>query len=454
MPSPASLTFLTYKDSGSQSVTSTILPSEDENVVSRFLSQGPRVYLNGSGDNILDEVLGSSETITNMPNSITFIIPDDCDALSKIHFSYSCDYTTTSASSPISKSLGLELINKVEVRVGNELWETLKAEDILGRIVTEGDYSTSQEIYETITSIRGKDVDSTLLDPQQNAYNIPTTNPVFISGTLDLKIFSGSGDKINTFIQAGAPNNNVRLKIYFNDLIQAKSFSGGTITNFRPSLIVRKHLFTDVEKKYIVDNVINSVIHTSQNVSSILSIGTFPSDELSEFTFHVDLANININTSHLLLCIQRTAYGDNESSGTLNGQLTNYTRAYGQPNGSGNVNPGFYDCITSVDLIINGSSVTGKLPASYLKTNAKKLLGLNSIVEFPYYCIPIASSKFAEDSLVMSKLSNKKLIISTNGNLFGTTTISTSRKIVANITAVGTNIITYVGGNCSKQLSN
>ena len=86
------------------------------------------------------------------------------------------------------------------------------------------------------------------------------------------------------------------------------------------------------------------------------------------------------------------------------------------PTGAGNssAGPGIYDCLSHIELFINGSSVTGKLPGSYLLYGAKKMLGLSAGFDLPYYCVPLASTRFGVDSLVMSKLSSKKLVLSTN----------------------------------------
>ena len=456
MPTGANLPFVTYKDNGIQSVTTTIYPIEDENVVSQFLSQGSRVYLNGSNDVVLDEVLGTNYSIINMPSYITFRVPDDGDAISKIQFSYSFNYvqTSTSPNDLVSKTLGLELINKVEVRVGNQLWQTLTPYDILSRLTTEGDYSSDMEIIESMTTIRGENIGSSIKNYQNRYYEV-TAGTNNISGTIDLRLFSGSGEKINSFIQAGAPNNDILVKIYFNPLTTGALRDISSVTDFTPSLIVKRHILTDTEKNYIKENVINSVINTSQNVSKVLTT-TLPSVNNTDFTFTIDLSNITINASHLLLGVSITGYGDNATTNSgLTNLSSNYLKSYGLVNTTNSVvNQGLYDCLSYVELMINGSSVTGKLPASYLLNNSKKFLGLNANPDFPFYCIPLASTKFGEDSLVMSKLSNKKLVLTTNGLLFGLKSITSTRKILASVTAVGSNVVTYVGGNCSQQITN
>ena len=459
MPTGANLPFLTYKDTGIQSVNTTLTPIEDENVVSQFLSQNSRVYLNGSNDVVLQQNvkdIHEDHAITNMPTNLTFRIPNDGDAISKVLFSYSVNVSQISSTPGtfLSKAFGLELIKNVEVRVGNQLWQTLTPEDILARMGTEDDYGTRYDIYDSITSVKGP---GKVTDPGGSFLSLTIADEYNISGTIDLKIFSGSGDKLNTYLQVGAPNNDMVVKIYLNNIIAANSFTDiSSATNFETSLIVKRHLLTDTEKIYVKDNVINSLIHTSQNVSKVLKWSTIPLDAYAEFNFTIDLSDITINTSHLLIGISTSPYGRHGSTYRIQpGVGTNYRqRPQPNPTGADLVNPGIYDCLSHIELFINGSSVTGKLPSSYLLYGAKKMLGLNAGYDLPYYCVPLASTKFGVDSLVMSKLSSKKLVLSTNKTLFGGGNLNDNYKILANITAVGTNVVSYVGGNCSQQIAN
>ena len=54
--------------------------------------------------------------------------------------------------------------------------------------------------------------------------------------------------------------------------------------------------------------------------------------------------------------------------------------------------------------------------------------------------------------MVLSKLSNKKLVITYDEAMLGGTARNNST--IFNITAVGTNVVTYVGGECSQQIAN
>ena len=435
MPSGATLPFVTYKDTGIQSVTSTITSLEDENVVSSFLSMPSRTYLNGCNDVVVEgEVdIGTNFKLNQLKSVQTFRIPDDADAISKVSFSYEVDYDS-SATSNVSKTLGFEIIKKVEVRVGNQIWQTLTGEDIFARNVTENSYASADELFESACSIQGLDLVESDLHPTSNVSVYTLKNGKYnISGNIDLKLFCGSGDKLNTFIQNAAPNNDIVVKIFYNVLVSNVSFDRITDTlNLKnPTLIVKKHNFTEIEKNYISKNIINSVINTSQSVAVKLDSNITNSTNFLEKTISISRINeFTINASHLLITPLVTPYGEPETAAAFATSAPHaiYSRAFGGPR-SAALKPGIHDFVKYIELFINGSSVTGKLSSSYLKSNAKKLIGLNCISEFPIYCIPLASEKFGTDSLVLSKLSNKKLVITYDDAMLGFTALGNNSTI-------------------------
>jgi len=230
MPIGATLPFVTYKDTGIQSVTSTITPIEDENVVSSFLSMPSRTYLHGCNDVVIDGEIdvGTNTKLSQLKGFQTFRIPDDADAISKVSFLYELDYDGTTTSF-ISKTLGFEIIKKVEVRVGNQIWQTLTGEDIFARNVTEN-FSSASEIFESACRIQGPFLVESDLHSADNIsrYSL-AVGKYNISGSIDLKLFCGSGDKLNTFIQNAAPNNDIVIKIFYNTLVSDVSFQISTI---------------------------------------------------------------------------------------------------------------------------------------------------------------------------------------------------------------------------------
>lgn len=459
MPTGSDLPHFTFTDGGSQSVRTAI--DSSENAVSSFLSADPKRFLSGANTVILEESVkgtNSNTRIDNLVEYVTFRLPDDCDAISDVLFHYEFAVgtgtdTALATNMRISKTLGIELINKVEVRVGNHIWQTLTGADIFSRIATENFNGAGREVVDSITTVRAPG--PIVYGSKGFTINVQYDGYKYVSGDVDLKLFMGAGRRVNSFIQAGAPNNQIDVRIYFNTLGTAslEEYSRTYSEDFKVSLIVTKHKFTALERDYVRNNIINSVINTSQNkIQNLGSLGvTVPSTDHTEVAFSINVNDFNLNTSHILVLIQQSPYGDNPTTANVPGLTGAYEWGEYAPQKSGDIRHGVFDCLTHLEFFANGNSVTGKLPANTCIRTLKGMVGLTNLDLFYVYAIPLCSFAFGEDAPSLARLHNKKVVLYTTKFLLGGTTVST---INANITAVGTNIVTYVGGQCNLQLSN
>lgn len=466
MPTGSDLPHFTFTDGGSQSVRTVV--DNSENAVSSFLSADPKRFLSGANTVILEESVkgtASNTKINNLVEYVTFRLPDDCDSISDVIFHY--DFAIGTGMGPldatnmrISKTLGIELINKVEVRVGNHVWQTLTGGDIFSRMATENFNGAAREVVDSITHIQAPG--PRVSGSREFTVTVDYDGYKHVSGDIDLKLFMGAGRRVNSFIQAGAPNNHIDVRIYFNTIV-ASSLETNSIDyseDFKASLIVTKHKFTALERDYVRNNIINSVINTSQNKTQNLgNLGVtvpsmpfpLPSGEHGEVSFPINVNDFNLNTSHILVLVQQSPYGDNPTTATVPGQTGAYEWGEYAPQKSGDIRHGVFDCLTHLEFFANGNSVTGKLPASACIRTLKGVVGLTNLDLFFVYAIPLCSFAFGEDAPSLARLHNKKVVLYTTKFLLGGTDVST---INANITAVGTNIVTYVGGQCNLQLSN
>lgn len=460
MPTGSDLPHFTFTAGGTQSVRTAV--DNSENPISSFLSADPKKYLSGANTVVIEETVKGTDNnskINNLAEYVTFRLPDDCDAISDVLFHYEFIIGTGSdalaaTNAKISKTIALELIDKVEVRVGNHVWQTLTAADIFARIATENYNGSGGEVVDSFTTARAP---GPVIDNSKGfTIEMETEYDKYISGDLDLKLFMGAGRRINSFIQAGAPNNQIDIRIYFNT-IGVSSLDTASITNsqdFKASLIVTKHTFTAVEREYVRSNIVNSVINTSQNKTQYLKyLGvTVPSGDHTEVAYSININDFNLNTSHILVSVQQSPYG---SSPTTDQTLALKTGAYEwgatTPRNSGDIRHGVFDCLTHLEFFANGNSVTGKLPASSCMRSLKCVAGLTASELFFVYAIPLCSYAFGEDAPSLARLHNKKVVIYTTKHLLGSTDVG---NIKVNITAVGTNVVTYVGGQCNLQLSN
>ena len=471
MPTGATLPFTTYRDTGIQSITNTLTPVEDENVVSEFLSQKSRTYLSGSYDSINTPY---TEELQNNITRYTYVLSNSSDVISKIFLNFEVPIEFSTAINTISRTLFYDYINKVEVIVGSEVWQTLTGADIFSRNVTENYYNNLFDFQNenlNFSPTFGKSNFKYTDSFHGNAIELENDgnfNKVTLFGLVDLKLFSGSGNKLNSFLNCSAPNTEMTIRVYCNKYTLhprqdgIPDFITGINTDYRStigpistSLIVKRHRITDVEREYAQNNIINSLIYTSQNVTKpIAEI----SNNGSDVSISINLDSITINTSHLLLTMVMTPYLPElitsfTVSDDVNIALANsvyYNNYYTVD--STYARSGIFSCIKTAELFIDDSSVTGKLAGSYM-LNCAPSMDLNKIAALPVYVIPLASTKFGNDSILFSKLSHKRLDLVIDKNSYHSTSV-VYPKIIANVTAVGTNVITYSGGRVRKQFAN
>lgn len=589
MPSGALLPHQTFSEFGMQAVRSAAADIENENVISDFLSLPPRNYINGRSTAVIDGSTVQDDAATAYPSADStaaylptvrfqdFDIPNDSDAVGAIYFSYEFDYdspamgivenTTTSrpANKLLPKTLGYSIIDRVEIRVGQQVWQELSGADIFARNLTEKE-AGDNDLNGVLDNVRIDQIyhrygagyhsermdrrasDGTAINANSSASPI-TENDLYhqelplgvlghniamvddkkikVSGIVDLMSFCGSGDKSNMFLQAGAPNQSIKVRVFYNKFKTSKldtnnivsgdklAFDNYTrlvgdmsnITNFKTSIIAEKYIFTKSERDYIADNIINNVIKTSQSVK--LSNVTNAAVDLTQngtaaktfhsgktFTVSVNLSEIKINVSHLIITMFKPALkgasdpiigieaGETfagahyvpinyRPTGAELGILATAKGAdYGDNSDANKLKHfrGMVSGLVNANLKVNGISHSDLLPAHYLLKESKRRIGLyhntngNEFSAFPIYVIPIASEVFGTDSVPFNKLSSKTLELTFDamacynqgafcppekaGNV-----LPDSSKVDINITAVGTNIASYVGGTTALQMS-
>ena len=234
----------TFNSSGAQSVCRANEADETKLIESQFLTKCTTEYINGSGMSHIQGTYNLNLT-TATAQSETFYLPSDCDAISDIV------YTAIEASG--TQALSIDNINKIEVKVGNLVVQTIKPKDIY---------------YRNITELGGA----------------ATTTPT----TFSIPFIGRAKNVRNSFLQAGAATNAMSLKITY--------VAGAPPADLTTSLCVLTHQITKTEKDFLAKNIINRVVNVSQNVTH-----TVPGTSTNNYdTVTIDLASVNINVSHIL----------------------------------------------------------------------------------------------------------------------------------------------------------
>lgn len=223
--------------------------------------------------------------------------------------------------------------------------------------------------------------------------------------------------------------------------------------NFITRLNVTKHTMTDFERQHIQNNLVNTVINSSTSTefnNNQYTIRNTLNDHYYQFedlTFWsvvkedtssdgkinikrkevsnddtrkaiLNLGHVPLNVSHLIIMLSDS---DNVKNNTA--------------------------VLLSAQLKLGGTLFGGKYSGAFLKNESLDILNLVSpkkSSEQNIYVLPIASEKFGTDSLPFNKLKNIQLELEYVKYRDGSQRIKEDPTI--NITAVGTNVLSYSGG--------
>jgi len=328
----------TFNSSGSQSICRASKYKEDTLIESDFLTKCNTKYISGSGQTV---VQGSIKDFpTGLPSQITnhdlFAMPDDIDAISDIVLTGtmtfdipanpSPDFTSFANSTAIyfSDTLLLSMINKVEIKLGGLIIDTVTSDAIFARNSTELEgsvckYSGSKRMSEShnvYTNRRTAETEVTHTHGGSVSYNYTGTKAINnnkVEWSISIP-FTGRGNMSNSFLQSGSTNNKLTMKVYYNQF-NPKTFEGlnavkqidqpyapetGTDPNvvtllrtgdghanwplfgyqkctksesqvatnwkFYTSATVTTHMITETEKNFIRNNTINRILKTSETL--------------------------------------------------------------------------------------------------------------------------------------------------------------------------------------------
>jgi len=417
----------TFNSTGSQSVCRANEADETKLIESEFLTKCTTEYINGSGMSFISGSINLTQLKASKPYE-TFTLPSDVDAISEITLQMSFG----SSGGGVSSTFILDLISKVEIKLGNLVVQTILPGDIYARNLTESGYVVSVNTYQSASSGLYATADNI-----DFALSIP---------------FTGRSTGVNkSFLQAGAVTNNLTMKVYYNSLgaTGVTRLAATHPASISTGVCVFSHSMTSTEKNFIAKNIINRPVNTSQSVAYSVSSVAGP--------VTIDLSSININVSHILLTLDNSIFNSSgtASAGPGSGTLSGTTWSAISADGTGVANtelgvaPGW---LKSAELIL-GNDRTGSVPGSCLTTNKLELFNLTSIsANRNIYILKLAGSAFSTAGIPFSRLNNKKLVITyADGfTLFpygtGGTTVAVSN---INVTCCGTQIQSTVGGTIS-----
>lgn len=482
----------TFSSSGSQSVCRANKADSSRQITSEFISRPPITYINGSGLSVINGTLTRVPYNTGDNTSETFRIPNNIDAISDMVLNM--DLTVTKSSGTFqcggiyySKTFLLDIIKNIEIKMGGLIIQTIYPGDIYMRNFSElGNVITQEDSFNKKKSADYVDTGSIIGHTTDSGEEI-------ISFSVSIPFIGRSSDKDRSFLQTGSFTKNLVVTVNYHPvtgasadeydiipLLQTKAASSSvTKTAVSTRLCILSHIITDTEKNFIKQNIINRVINTSAGISINKVAETFmPNSTTGTTAIVVDLDSIDLNVTHLLLCLNVNIFFQNglttnypaqylRSSGT-DGKIvtpntlktaaayvtgdTRLSSSWGKASIDTNIstssiaNPdvlGVFDgWLSSAELIL-GTETTGQLPCSVLTSNQSEFKLVN--VSENFYILKLADNAFSTAGVPFSRIKNKKLILNVRNKFFNKVTVSAPT--ISGASASGSNPATNVQAN-------
>jgi hypothetical protein len=503
----------TFDSTGSQSLCRTNEYKGDEEVKSSFISKCNKLYISGTGETVIPGTLRSFPTTKSTD---VFYINSDTDSISdmtlNVEFKLKRPSDTTGTwNANVSKDIILGLIDKVEIKVGSLTVQSLTADDIYIRNLTElGQAFTFSAPFENELEHTALSTTTTEIHPPIGNRNVwkyiaaGENDVIVIQAACSIPFIGRSNDMSRSLLQAGSLTNAVTVKVYYNNIYTDNSTNNGSYyqilsagdgnsstgtsgnfldkTYFKSHVKVRTHIITETEKNFISKNVINKVLNTSSNVTKEIPKTSINTLEEGVIEVEVDLEDISLNVSHLLIGVRlphvkdqtlnfnlpsstpnvinlAEVTGNNELSTpftVINSQTFNVPGG-NAPNPPGNLFGYMPNAIESMELVL-GSDRTGFIKGASAKIGTCENFTLvNSDKNSAHYIVPLAEKAFDTSGVAFSKNNNKKLLINLNKYIFKITDVTPNSlsnsglttKAIISVTACGTKVQSVVGGSMS-----
>lgn len=310
----------TFSSSGSQSITRSNAADSSRQITSGFISRPPMKYISGSGPTVIRGTLSALpfSDSTGVYNVDTFRIPNNIDAISEMKLNWTITITDPSgfyecSGIYYSKTLPLDFIDYIDIKVGGLIIQTIYPGDIYmrnysesGILIKNEDTFNDKKIYFDTESIIGNQ----------------TASGETLNFSLSLPFIGKSFDNERSFLQTGTSSNAFTVVVKYRYFSNRPDTSGnlnvltllnnrgtGVTTRLETNLVIQNHIITHTEKNFLKQNIVNRVLNTSFNVYRdslpypvTLTTGTT--------RLVLDLDSVNLNVSHILFCLHVGALTD------------------------------------------------------------------------------------------------------------------------------------------------
>jgi len=493
----------TFSSSGSQSVTRANKADSSRQITSEFISRAPVQYIHGSGMSVINGSL--KQLPVNNAKTETFSIPNNIDAISDMILNLTLSIGAPSTGgfdcSGIfySKTFLVDIIDRIEIKMGGLLIQTIYNGDIYIRNYSELGTLTTNE-----NSFKNK-INASYLDTG-SIIGYSTGSAQEISFSLSIPFIGRCETKDRSFLQTGSFTKNLTVTIIYHECASTADEANtglksipflqnglSSSTRIDTKLCILSHIITDTEKNFMKQNIVNRVMNTStgmriEKVNRSVGTGTVTTD------IEIDLDAIDINVTHIGFCLNVDVFNQGASLTDTTGYPNQTISTASTPLGNADNNAGakritvetlkaisgyetsqnrissswgeavndstsavltsgtntiyrpdvlgvFRGWLVSAELIL-GNETTGEIPQAILASNIEEFSLKDTHKNF--YIIKLADKAFSTAGVPFSRIKNKRLVLTVRNNFFtsgiGTYVADRTRDANISVCACGTTL--------------
>jgi hypothetical protein len=415
-----------YNGSGTQGLAVTNKIHEDDgDVMSVFWNKNDttRQLLFGSAFVEIPAGGGSGTNNVNSSSNVIFDVNNDIDCLGdmvlKLVYTNKTGATLNDLSgNAVDNQRLITLINRVEIQVGTQIWQTFENNDLLSLVATElssGSYAdlsfqTSGGVCEQLFSNGA--LDGQLVDDAVATAFIPLK--VFTK-TLGPRLENFAEQTEGGYLMGAAPHQQVKVKVFTDTLDDGSS--GSDVSTIALSLYAKNQVMCNEEREQMkaMPMGLPKRIKMTQNKHITANAASGP--------IEVDIDNFSLYASHLIISMPSTANRD---------KLYNST----------------------AEVLMNSSSYSGKLPLGLLKltgptmglfTNQYTSAGNTTKSNREIFVFPFASQAYGGSSVPLNRFDNIRLKLTLPAGAY-------TAAPTINVTCVGETTALYKGGAASLAM--
>ena len=443
-----------YNGSGTQGLAVTNKINDDDgDVMSVFWNKNDTTRQLLYGSSIIEiPASGSGGNLTSGGNQV-FTVNNDVDGLGDLYLQITTSEVTEDIQ--ISDLDLLSCIKRIDFMVGTQVWQTLETNDILALNTTE----LSEDSFESFTLAMSGGFNKSGTRRALNiehAYNTADSTKKLrqklpsktnCTGVFRVPMLSRSvGPKLakfvditeNTYMLAGAPHQNVKVRVYMAGSLPATMI--GKVAGFNLRLFGQCVIMCNEEREQIkaMPTGLPKRLKMTQNATKKESTAlATPAPGASGDgggsdgrggvqTVNLDLDHFSLFASHIILCVKGGDFVDNCS-------------------------------IATAELKLNSSSFSGTLEGGLLTGPVADALGLYSNGVYidginltdNFYVFPLASHAYGGSSVPLNRFDNIRMEL----NVFSKNrTSGTPGQITISATCVGETTALFKGGAASLAM--